>query len=87
MNSYYYNSVSFNEGQPLNNLIFVPGVCEVENLDNADESWKVWDSNFEEEVAGMCDGTPNPVNFQILESPNDAKAFYGMTYQGDYHTI
>ena len=69
----------------MNNLIFVPGVCEVENLDNADESWKVWDSNFEEEVAGMCDGTPNPVNFQILESPNDAKAFYGMTYQGNYN--
>lgn len=71
----------------MNNLIFVPGVCEVENLDNADESWKVWHSNFEEEVSGMCDGTPNPVNFQILESPNDAKAFYGMTYQGNYNYI
>ena len=30
----------------------------------------------------MCDGTPNPVQFQILEEPNDANAFYGMTYQG-----
>jgi len=74
--------ITFNGGQPLNDLVFVPGVCEVENLANEDESWKVWDSNFEEEVAGMCDGTPNPVQFQILESPNESKAFYGMTYQG-----
>ena len=57
-------------------------MCEVENLANEDESWKVWDSNFEGEVAGMCDGTPNTVQFQFLEKPNEAKAFYGMTYLG-----
>merc|ERR1712176_1257823 len=74
--------ITFNDGQPLNNLLFVPRVCEVENMANEDESWKVWDSNFEGEVAGMCDGSPNPVQFQILEEPNDANAFYGMTCQG-----
>ena len=30
----------------------------------------------------MCDGNMNPVNFEILQSPNDQKAFYGMAYRG-----
>ena len=65
----------------MNNLLFAPSVCEVTNLANEDEKWKIWDSNYDEEVAGMCDDTPNPLDFNIVESP-DNEAFYGMTYKG-----
>ena len=30
----------------------------------------------------MCNGVLNPVNFEILQKPNDEKAFYGMAYRG-----
>ena len=30
----------------------------------------------------MCDGNLNPVNFEILQNPNDESAFYGMAYRG-----
>ena len=69
----------------MNGLLFAPSVCEVINLADEDEKWKIWDSNYDEEVAGMCDGTPNPLNFNIVESPlasDQSGAFFGMTYTG-----
>lgn len=67
---------------PLKNLVFVPGNCEVINLENTEEFFQVWNSGYENEQAGMCDGNLNPVNFEILQSPNDESAFYGMAYRG-----
>ena len=63
-------------------MVFVPGNCEVINLENTEEFFQVWNSGAEDEQAGMCDGNMNPVNFEILQSPNDQKAFYGMAYRG-----
>lgn len=69
----------------MNNIVFAPSVCKVENSANTDEVFTVWDSNFAETVPGMCDDTPNPVDFQILQSPKepDEMAFYGMSYTGE----
>lgn len=75
-------SVSFNDGQALNNIVFAPSSCKVVNKENTEESFQIWDSNFAETVPGMCDDTPNPVGFQIVQSPDDA-AFYGMNYNGE----
>jgi len=77
--------ITFNNRVAMNGLLFAPSVCEVINLADEDEKWKIWDSNYDEEVAGMCDGTPNPLNFNIVESPlasDQSGAFFGMTYTG-----
>ena len=69
----------------MSGLSFAPSVCEVTNLADEDEKWKIWDSNYDGEVAGMCDDTPHPLNFNIVESPlasDQSGAFYGMTYTG-----
>merc|ERR1712156_1223859 len=75
--------ISFNGGVPLNNLVFVPGNCEVINLENEEEFFQVWNSGNQDELSGMCaPGAMNPVNFEILQNPSDEKAFYGMQYRG-----
>ena len=74
--------VTFNGGVPLKNLVFVPGNCEVINLENDEEFFQVWNSGYENEEAAMCNGNLNPVSFEILQSPNEQSAFYGMAYRG-----
>ena len=71
----------------MNNLLFAPSVCEVTNLANEDEKWKIWDSNYDGEVTGMCDDAPHPLNFNIVESPETSEAFYGMTYTGKISSL
>ena len=74
--------VTFNGGKPLNNIAFVPGNCEVINLENEEQFFRVWDSGFEEQSAGMCQDNSNPLGFTVLQEPTESKAFYGLTYRG-----
>ena len=74
--------VTFNGGKPLNNIAFVPGNCEVINLENEEQFFRVWDSGFEEPSAGMCQDNLNPLGFTVLQEPTESKAFYGLTYRG-----
>ena len=74
--------VTFNGGKPLNNIAFVPGNCEVINLENEEQFFRVWDSGFEEPSAGMCQDNPNPLGFTVLKAPTESNAFYGLTYRG-----
>ena len=50
------------------------------------QTWKIWDSGYEDEKVGTCDENSNPVGFKIKKSPNvpdpKSNAFFGMTYQG-----
>ena len=74
--------VTFNGGKPLNNIAFVPGNCEVINLENEEQFFRVWDSGFEEPSAGMCQDNSNPLGFTVLQAPTESNAFYGLTYRG-----
>ena len=66
----------------MNNIAFVPGNCEVINLENKEQFFRVWDSGFEAASAGMCKGNSNPLGFTVLQEPNESNAFYGLTYRG-----
>ena len=66
----------------MNNIAFVPGNCEVINLENEEQFFRVWDSGFEEPSAGMCQDNFNPLGFTVLQEPTESKAFYGLTYRG-----
>ena len=66
----------------MNNIAFVPGNCEVINLENEEQFFRVWDSGFEEPSAGMCQDNLNPLGFTVLQEPTESKAFYGLTYRG-----
>jgi len=74
--------VTFNGGKPLNNIAFVPGNCEVINLENEEQFFRVWDSGVEDQSAGMCQDNFNPLGFTVLQEPTESKAFYGLTYRG-----
>ena len=70
--------VTFNGGSPMRSLVFVPTECEVVNMANTGQVFSLWDAANPD----MCDLSSSPVDFKIVQKPNDDRAFYGFTYTG-----
>ena len=62
----------------MSSLVFVPTQCEVVNMANTEQVFPLWNAANPD----MCDLSSSPVNIQIVQKPNDGRAFYGFTYTG-----